>query len=193
MDGQSVAGLTLIVGFVLMLIAGFLSPPGLYQEPDSEARLVIIADHPGRWKTSNLFYALAGMVTAAGQVWFAFLAQSSANPLLVGAGAGAFALGSAAWVVFMIQRTVRPDNPFTSYAFSPLTVFLIASLVIGLLLMGIVFLQVGYPRWLGVGTIAGMVFIGGAALFFPAQFFEKFPPQILFFFTLASGFVMLLG
>ncbi len=68
--------------------------------------------------------------------------------------------------------------------------FLLAALVIGLLLTGVAFLQVGYPSWLGVITITGMVLVGGTALFFPSQFFSYFPPQALFLFTLMAGIVM---
>jgi hypothetical protein len=80
---------------------------------------------------------------------------------------------------------------FNNYVFTPLTVILLGALVVGLLLYGIVFLQVGYPVWLGVGMIAGMAMIGGAALLFPARFFQSFPPQVFFLFTLIVGIVVL--
>lgn len=112
------------------------------------------------------------------------------SPWLIWLTVTAYILGAIVWAIFMFQRTVDPASLFTSYAFSPLTIALVGLSVIGLLLYGILFLQAGYPSWLGVGTIAGMALIGGAALLFPAQFFASFPPQVFYLFTLVAGIVI---
>jgi len=191
MDQEQLAGYLLIAGFVSVLVASFVGPPKLYQEPESETRLALIADHPTRWAASNLFFALGGLVTAAGLALFSLQLRGSVSTWLIGLGATAYILGTIVWAIFMVQRTINPASLFTSYAFSPLTVALLGLTVIGLLLYGVIFLQAGYPGWLGVGMIAGMTLIGGPALFFPAQFFKSFPPQILYLFTLIAGIVML--
>lgn len=181
----------LIAGFVFIIVASSIGPPRLYQEPDSKARLEIIANHRTRWTASNLCFAFGGLVTAAGLALFSLQLRGSVSAWLIGPAVAAYTLGAIVWAIFMYQRTVDPSSLFTSYAFSPLTVALLALTVIGLLLYGVVFLQAGYPGWLGVGTIVGMVLIGGAALFFPTRFFESFPPQVLYVFTLVAGIVML--
>jgi hypothetical protein len=185
------AGVLLILGFVFVLVASIVGPPRLYQEPNSEVRLEIIANFPTRWTVSNLFFALGALVTAAGLTLFALQLRESVSPWLIWLAVAAYILGAIVWVIFMFQRTVNPASLFTSYAFSPLTVALVGLSVTGLLLYGILFLQAGYPGWLGVGTIAGMALIGGAALLFPAQFFASFPPQVFYLFTLVAGIVVL--
>ncbi|HEX6306408.1 MAG TPA: hypothetical protein VFZ76_19565 [Anaerolineales bacterium] len=191
MNQGQLAGFLLIAGFVSILIASMVGPPRLYQEPESETRLQIIANHPTRWAAANLFFALGGLVTAGGLTFFSLGLRGSVNMWLVGLSAVAYILGAIIWAAFMYQRTVNPASLFTSYAFSPLTVALLGLIVIGLLLYGVVFLQAGYPGWLGIGMIAGMALIGGAALLFPTRFFEAFPPQVLYLFTLIAGIVML--
>jgi hypothetical protein len=184
-------GVLLILGFVFVLVASIVGPPRLYQEPNSEVRLEIIANFPTRWAVSNLFFALGALVTAAGLTLFALQLRGSVSPWLIWLAVATYILGAFVWVIFIFQRTVDPSSLFTSYAFSPLTVALVGLSVTGLLLYGILFLQAGYPGWLGVGTIAGMALIGGAALLFPAQFFASFPPQVFYLFTLVAGIVVL--
>jgi hypothetical protein len=191
MNNLQVAGIALIAGFVLILVATFVGPPRLYQEPDSDTRMQIIADYPTRWAVSNLLFALGGLTTAAGLMLNSLQFRGSVSGWLIGPSTGVYILGAVLWAIFMYQRTVYPASLFTSYAFSPLTIALFGLMVIGLLFYGIIFLQVDYPSWLGIMTIAGMALIGGAALIFPRQFFESFPPQLLYFFTLAAGIVIL--
>lgn len=190
MSQQQLAGLLLVAGFVFVLVASFVGPPRLYQERESETRLEIIANHPTRWATSNLFFALGGLVTAGGLALFALQLRGSVSSWLLGLAAAAYILGAIVWAIFMYQRTVDPASLFTSYAFSPLTVALVVLSVTGLLLYGIIFLKAGYPGWLGVGTIAGMALIGGVALLFPSQFFASFPPQVFYLFTFVAGIVI---
>lgn len=191
MDFQQIAGIALIAGFILILVASFVGPPRLYQEPESETRLQIIADYPTRWVASNALFALGGLITAVGFLLFSLQLRGSVSAWWFGSSAATYTLGAILWAIFMYQRTVNPASLFTSYAFSPLTIALFGFLVLGLLLYGIVFLLADYPGWLGIVSIAGMVLIGGIALLFPRPFFESFPPQLLYFFTLAAGIVML--
>lgn len=190
MNQPQLIGALLIVGFGFVLVASTVGPPKLYQEPDVNRQLELIAEHQATWIASNVFFGLAGLVTAFGLVLFALELRGSEIAWLAGAGALAYALGTLTYTVFLYRRTANPAPLFTDYTFSPLTVLLLSTLVIGLLLTGIAFLQAGYPSWLGGVTIAGMVLIGGVALFFPAQFFKSFPPQLLFLFTLVAGIVM---
>jgi hypothetical protein len=191
MNTQQLPAILLILGFVLILVATIIQPPGLYQEDDSNRRLELIASHSTRWITSNLFYALAALVTAGGLTLFSLQLRGNNNMWLAGAGSAAYLLGAIIYAIFLYRRTIDPAAIFMDYKFSPLTAILLGSLVIGLLLYGVTFLQVGYPHWLGMSLIAGMLLIGGAALFFPAQFYKTFPVQALYLFTLVTGIVML--
>lgn len=190
MNNEQLPAILLILGFVSVLVASMIGPPRLYQEPDVNRQLELVDEHQTAWIASNVFFGLAGLITAVGLALFSWQMRGSGNAWLAGMGSAAYALGALAYIVFLYQRTVDPAPLFSDYSFSPLTVFLLAALVIGLLLTGVAFLQVGYPSWLGVITITGMVLVGGTALFFPSQFFSYFPPQALFLFTLMAGIVM---
>lgn len=190
MNQPQIIAILLLVGFGFVMVASVVGPPRLYQEPDVNRQLELIVEHQTTWIASNIFFGLGGLVTSAGLVLFSLQLRGSENAWLAGAGSAAYALGTFAYAIFLYRRTVDPAALFTDYSFTPLTVFLLASLVIGLLLTGAAFLWVGYPAWLGVITIAGMVLVGGGALFFPAQFFNSFPPQALFLFTFVAGIVM---
>ena len=190
MNNEQLPAILLILGFVSVLIASSVGPPRLYQEPSVDRQLELVAEYRTAWIVSNVFFGLAGLVTTIGFVLFSLQLRGSGIVWLASIGAIAYAFGTLAYAIFLYRRTVNPSQLFTNYTFSPLTIFLIASLMIGLLLMGVVLLQVGYPGWLGIGTVVGMVLIGGTAVFFPTQFFKSFPPQVLFLFTLMTGIVM---
>lgn len=190
MNQEQLASFLLIAGFVSILIASFVGPPRLYQEPDVDVQLRLIATYAKGWAASNLFFGLAGVLTAVGLFLFFLQLRGNEYAWLAGLGTAAYIFGSLTYIIFLYRRTVNPAALFTEYSFSFITIILLASLVIGLLIIGITLLQTGYPAWLGVGMIVGMVLIGGAALIFPATFFKYFPPQALFLFTFVTGIVM---
>lgn len=190
MNQPQIVAILLILGFGFVLAASFVGPPRLYQEPDVNRQLELIDEHQTTWIISNVFFGLAGVVTAVGLALFSLQLRGGENAWLAVLGSAVYAIGALGYVVFLYQRAVDPAALFTDYSFSPLTVVLLAGLIIGLLLTGAAFLQAGYPVWLGIVTITGMVLIGGSALFFPTQFFNYFPPQALFLFTLIAGIVI---
>jgi len=130
MDQEQLAGYLLIAGFVSVLIASFVGPPKLYQEPDVNRQLELVAAHSASWLVSNLFFGLAALVTAGGLALFSLHLRGSVNGWLVGLGAAAYMLGALAYAVFLYWRTVDPAALFSNYTFSPLTVILLGSLVI---------------------------------------------------------------
>jgi hypothetical protein len=190
MNAAQIAGFMLIAGFVFVLVASTTGPPGLYMEPDLDRRLELVTTHVASWAASNLFFGLAALLTAVGLSLFSLHIWETVNPWSAGVGTAAYILGALAYAVFLGRRTVDLAALLGDYTFSPQTAILLASLVIGLLLYGVVILQAGYPGWPGWGFIAGTVVIGGAALFFPAPFFQSFPPQLLYLSTLVAGIVL---
>ena len=191
MNQPAFSGLLLILGFVLIIVASIASPPRLYQESDSRVRLEIIKEHNTRWTTSNVLFALASLVTAAGLILFSYFVREDVNPLLNWLAILAFSLGALAWTIFLYQRQVDPSQLFEDYTFSPLTIALISLALLGLLLYGVIFVQAGYPAWLGYGTVGLTVIIGILAIIFQDQFYANFPPQVFYLITLAAGIVML--
>jgi hypothetical protein len=63
MNMLKLAGVLLVVGFVLYLIAMFVAPR-LYQEPDIGKHVAIIAANQTRWNVSQLFFALGLIIPA---------------------------------------------------------------------------------------------------------------------------------
>lgn len=187
---NATAGILLVLGFISILAASFVGPPNLYQETSVDRQIALVDEHRAAWITSNALFGLAAVLTATGLVLWALNLRTSAHGPVAGAGAAAYVLGTLAYLLFLYKRTIDPAQLFRDYAFSSLTVVLAAGLVVGLLLVGVVFLSAEYPRWLGWSFIAGMVLVGGAALFFPGPFFKSFPPQALFLFTLVAGIVL---
>lgn len=191
MDQIGVAGILLIGGFGLVMIASFAGPPRLFQEADNQVQLEIIEEYPSRWLLSNVFFALAGLVTATGLVLFTASNQGQGSALVSWLAALAYTLGTLLWIIFLANRLKDPAQLFDNYSFSPFTIALFGLLIIGLLLYGIVILQAGYPGWLGYGMAGLAAVIGLVAVVVPGTFFQWFPPQTLYFFTLAAGIVLI--
>lgn len=191
MDLTSLTGILLIAGFALVIFASIASPPRLYQESDSSVRLQIVKRHMRIWITSNVLFVVASVSTTAGLILFSTHVSGPVNAIPNWLAAGAYSLGSVAWILFLYRRTVDPAQLFESYRFSYFTAVMIGLLVFGLLLYGIVLIQAGYPGWLGYGSVGLMALIGAFALIRPARFFASFPPQIIYLLTLAAGIVML--
>jgi hypothetical protein len=192
MEQISVAGMLLISGFLLVMAASFAGPPRLYQEANSQEQLQLIEEYPNRWLASNVLFALAGLATAVGLILFTFSSQGEGSALISWLAALAYALGTLFWIFFLANRFQDPAQLFENYSFSPFTVALFGLLIIGLLLYGIAFLQAGYPGWLGYGTAGLVTVIGLLAVVIPGTFFKWFPPQTLYFFTLAAGIALLI-
>lgn len=191
MDQLTTSGILLVAGFVLVLFASFASPPRLYQESDSRVRLEIVENNQIRWLLSNIFFITAGVTSVVGLLLFTLQERGEASPLLSWLAAASYILGTLLWITFLYKRQVDPAQLFENYTFSTFTAWLVGLLVIGHLLYGIVFIQAGYPGWLGFVTIVLTAIIGLAALLIPGKFFASFPPQVFYFFSLAAGIVFL--
>lgn len=191
MNQADLSGLLLILGFVLIIVASVIGPPRLYQEPDPQVRLDIINEHGGRWTASNVLFALAPLVTIVGLALLSYFVRDEVVPLVNWAALLSYGLGTVIYIIFLYQRQVDPAQLFEDYTFSPRTIALISLSLLGLLLYGIVFIQAGFPGWLGYGTVGLIVIIGLIAIIFPDQFFANFPPQVFYLITLAAGIVML--
>ena len=187
---QLSSGILLVAGFVCVLIASVTVTARIFQEKDPAVRLDIIAENKKQWMVSNTFWALAAVVTGVGFLLLSLHYRETISGWLLALAAGAYLIGVLAWVIFAYRRVVDPAPAFENYQFTPLTWLLLGGTVIGLLLYGVIFMQVGYPGWLGISLIGMSALIGGAALLFPARFYMNFPPQVLYLLTLVAGIVI---
>lgn len=190
MRSEQWASLAFISGFVFVLIASVAMTSDLYREKEAAVRLEIIAQNRRGWFVSNLFWALAAIVTGIGFLFITYHHKDTLNIWLMAAASLAYLIGVVGWVIFAYLRTINPVPFFENYTFSPVTYVLFWGIVSGLLLYGIVFWQVGYPIWLAIFMIIFTVTLGGLALWFPAKFYANFPPQILYLLTLIAGIVI---
>jgi hypothetical protein len=108
-DGQRLAALLIAAGPALLVIAGVVTPSGLYQEPDDAVRLGIIDDQRSRFAAAQALWALWLLIPGLG---FVLLSRHLATlpawlPTLAALGVVA---GSIAGVVFVVLQTADPQR-----------------------------------------------------------------------------------
>lgn len=199
-DLRRTAGMALVAGFLLVIVATFVTPPGLIRAANNAAqgavrgavRLEIIAQAEKAWIAMNAGWALGALVTAAGFLLLTRTLRRDESPRLTYPGAAAFALGGIALALDFYLRTIDPAAYFALSPPPPLVLAFFWLTEAGLILYGIVFLRRSYPRWLGSAFIYTAGFLAAAALIFSSQFYGVFPPQIFYLLTAVAG-TMLMG
>ncbi len=164
MTQRQTAGIVLVIGFLIYILAMLLAPPRLYQEPAIEGRLRLIAAHPSRWYWSQLSFALGILIPVGGLVLFSLQLDGSANRWLSNLAAGAVLIGALAGVLFVYRQTLDPA-PFwnSSQPIRPILIYLLLTLS-GLALYGLLFLQDGLPAWLAILTSGAAIALLAAYL-----------------------------
>lgn len=163
MSLERTAGLVIIVGVVLYIIAGIVSRR-LYQEPDISQRVSIIEVNRAHWDVSQLFFGLGIGLPAVGFLLLAFHLHGVQRQWLIYAGASAFILGALSGVIFIYRQTSDPVQYWASTQPSALIIGPVVMTLVGLLLYGVVFLQGGFPDWLGYIAVGAAVVLLAAFL-----------------------------
>jgi hypothetical protein len=189
LDLEKTAGVLMIVGFVLVVIASLVGPSEVYTAPDNETRLEIIAHNEGRWMATNLVWAAASLVTAIGLILLTIGLRGSQSPWLLYAGAASFVVGAVAWAIFLYQRIGDPAGNLYTTPPAPLSLVFAWATIAGLALYGAAFLQGSYPNWLGYGLLVAMSLLTAGLVFFFDSFYASFPPQVLYLPTLVIGVI----
>ena len=110
MNNEQLPAILLILGFVSVLVASVVGPPRLYQEPDVNRQLELIEEHQGTWIISNVFFGLAGVVTAVGLAASSYRALYGPDLLFPETAEALAALeedGRPVWVLFTFPRDMR--------------------------------------------------------------------------------------
>lgn len=154
MNIQTLSGILLIAGFILFAINSLIAPPKLYQEKDTGLRLQIIADYPSRWQIAQWSGGLSALAIGLGFVLLSLHLLGGANPWLLSAGAAALALAGVFSLLYVRQALADPQAYLERVGFPPLAATYILLTAVGGVLFGLVFLQVGFPTWLGYLTLA---------------------------------------
>lgn len=191
MEYQKLAGISMIVGFGLVMIASFVGPNAVYTAPDSNTRLEIIAQNQGRWTATNLIWAVASLVTAAGFLLLTLALRESQIPWLLYAGAAAFIVGMLAWAIYLYQRIGDPAGNLYTSPPAPLSLVFAWATIAGLALFGVAVLQGSFPNWLGYTLLVAMGLLAAGFIFFFDVVYASFPPQFFYLLTLIVGIVAL--
>lgn len=187
MPSNRLAGIVLILGAVLVIIASSL-PPRIYQASSGQDRLRMIADRRQAWIVSNALLALGGVVTAAGLALLSLHLRQQVSPWLNATAVGAAVLGGVFFATYVLARMVDPEPYFATYTipWQAWAFFWLTELALAL--YAVAFLGSDFPNWL---TYVSFAVVGGMAIgawVIP----ESLPPQILHLLSLIVGIVAVL-
>src|SRR2546426_5683186 len=173
MTAQRLAGVLIILGILLALVASVVFPGDYYRAKSDEARQAILDANRSAWLATNWLWIAATAATASG---LALIAQRNRDWLSY-TGAGLFAVGSLFWVAYLYLRWLNPsiatDRLWMEGVFASLTAG-------GLALLGIAFIRGAFPRWVGFVNLGyGILFL---LLFLPfrSRMIASFPPQVVY-------------
>lgn len=159
MEEHRLVAILFILGSVLFMAAAFNPSSAVFAEPAPAAKLEIIMGQRALWSLSQLMFGAGATLTAMGVLVFALRSMdtSAGVPLLI--GGAAMIVGALLWDIHVFQRAADPaafvagDLPaWTFSAYTLLTMF-------GLIILGLAFVQVGLPPWLGYGTAIATVLL----------------------------------
>ena len=191
MNSQNMAGYLVVAGFVLVIVSSLVISPRVYQTRDADERIGIIEDNPGGWKATNILWMLTSLITAGGVVYLARDLSGKANAWLLNGGAGMFVVGAVFWAIFLYQRMVNPVDYFKQATMPPTAIVYVWATTFGLILLGFVFFQIGYPAWFGYLTLGLMGLVGFGLIFYQSEMIASFPPQTFYLLTLIAGILEL--
>lgn len=189
MNLLQMAGILLILGFALVLIASFVGPNGVYTAPDNATRMEIIAQNQGRWKATNLIWAFGSLATASGMLLITLGLRNDGNTILLYLAATVFSIGSVAWAVYAFQRIGDPEGNLYTTPPAPQSLVFAYATIVGLALYGLAFLLGSYPNWLGYTLLVAMGLLTTGLIFFFDRIYAFFPPQFFNLLTLIIGIV----
>jgi hypothetical protein len=192
MNKQRLSGIVLIIGFIVLVLFGFIfTPPNLYTEPDIEVRLQIVENYRSRFNAAQIVTAVGAAGIAVGYLLLTLHLQGDETAGFANFGAAAMILGTISLAILMLlgiadtraylERGSLSGSSATIYndGFTWLT-------IAGYLLYGIVFLRAGFPKWLAYFTLGLTILVLIAALFI-----EQAAVEILFLMPLVVGIALL--
>jgi hypothetical protein len=182
------AGLILLVGSILFLIAAFLPYSRVFAEPDPLARLEILHQKRNIWNIGQLLFALGSLITVLGLaiLYFNYRASVPGNWVLI--ILLILMIGALLWSWHCIERMISPEG-FVNGTLTP-RLFLLYSIFTqaGLIFFGVYLLGTNLSGWLG------WMLVGGTALISVLMIvFKDMPPFVYYVFTLVLAIKLLAG
>jgi hypothetical protein len=192
MSKQRLSGIVLIIGFIVLVLFGFIfTPPNLYTEPDIEVRLQIVENYRSRFNTAQIVTAGGAAGIAVGYLLLTLHLQGDEAVGLANFGAAAMLLGTISLAILMLLGIADPRAYLErgSLSGSSATIYddgYTWLTIAGYLLYGIVFLRAGFPKWLVYFTLGLTILVLIAALFI-----EQAAVELLFLMPLVVGIALL--
>lgn len=148
MNMHRLAGIVIVVGFVIYWIGNLYSPPNVYQETDLDLRLQIVDDYPARFAVSQGLAGVGMAVIVAGLFLVSIRSPGDATPWLTYLPAALILVSVALLAIWLYQYISDPASIWGSDAQSQWMLGAQVLMMIGALLYGFLFLQIGLPAWL---------------------------------------------
>jgi hypothetical protein len=175
---QRLSAILLLAGFAALVFAAPFSVPGLYQTTDPSDRVEIIEQHKSNWNTTQSLVGLGILLTASGFFVLNTQLYSVANAWITTLGAAAFIIAAFSGAIFIYRQTTDPLATYEGTYKAFQTVYYALSLT-GLLFFGIVFLQAGFPGWLGYATAGAAIVFGIVSLITDLAFLTPYLVTLL--------------
>jgi len=176
----------ILIGCLLFLFAAFNPSSMAFGMQGAEAKLEVIRRYERLWVISQYAFGLGAVVAAAGYLLLARAGgpQAAYGGLLTLVSSGMLA-GALLWGINLFMRAtdfegfangMQPNWPFLAYTLLTL---------LGLAVWGYVYLQGGFPVWLGWGTLVPALILLGLLLVF-----RDMPPFVYYLIGLETVWVL---
>lgn len=175
------------IGSFLFLVAAFLPYSRVFAEPSPEKKLAIIMNMRKLWNIGQILFGLGAIITAVAFGFLSFGLREITG--IVGSRIGFFLMlaGALLWSWHVTERMINPAA-FTSGNNTPY-LFVVYSVFtqVGLVLLGILFVNSSIANWVG------WMFIIGSALFFVLMvIFKDMPPFVYYLISIIASVVIYL-
>jgi hypothetical protein len=156
---QKFAGIGLIIGSVLFIIAAFTPLTFNVVMADVQRRVELIQSQRVGWVILNILFGAGSIVAVIGLGLFAQHIQGTENNTVTKVisyiAVLAAALGALCWVVIVYNRATLPPQEIAGTLSVNDWLFPAYTLLtqLALMMVGFVLIQSGYPAWLSWGTL----------------------------------------
>jgi hypothetical protein len=192
MSKQRLSGIVLIIGFIVLVLFGFIfTPPNLYQETDIDVRLQIVESYRSRFFAAQIATAVGAAGIAVGYLLLTLYLQGDETAVFANLGAAAMLLGTISLAILMLLGIWDPRAYLERGSLSGSSISIYDDgftwlTIAGYLLYGIVFLRASFPRWLAYFTLGITILV-----LFAALFIEQAAVELLFLMPLVIGITLL--
>lgn len=167
LSAERLAGICMIVGFVMLVVGGLAAPSGAYQGSIEERLAVIDANYP-QWILSKILDGAAVAFMGAGGLLLVF--GLSRRDWLGTAGGASLGMAGVVGLFYVYGLATDPGPLYDRDTPVPMVIVLVGLTAVGLLALSLHFLRAGYPRWAGfTGTVAGTAAVVGLTVILVLQ------------------------